>query len=62
MAEAHGKLSAAELARAFQEDIYGRTIDVVFFRRLRDEMVFESPEHLADQIRQDLERAKASFE
>ena len=46
----------------FQEDIYGRTIDVVFFRRLRDEMVFESPEHLANQIREDLERAKPSFD
>ena len=46
----------------FRDNIYGRMIDVVFFRRLRDEMVFESPEHLADQIREDLERARASPE
>lgn len=41
----------------FEGDIYGQTIDVVFCRRLRDEMTFESPERLAEQIKADLERA-----
>lgn len=41
----------------FQGNIYGETLDVVFCRRLRDEMAFETPEHLAKQIKQDLERA-----
>lgn len=40
----------------FRGNIYGQTLDVVFHRRLRDEMVFESPEKLAEQIRRDLER------
>lgn len=41
----------------FQGNIYGETLDVVFCRKLRDEMVFESPEKLAEQIRSDLDRA-----
>ena len=41
----------------FQGTLYGETLDVVFCRRLRDEMTFESPDKLADQIRKDLERA-----
>ena len=40
----------------FKGNIYGEQLDVVFCRRLRDEMKFESPESLADQIRRDLER------
>lgn len=39
----------------FNGDIYGQQLDVMFCRRLRDEMVFETPEHLAEQIRRDLE-------
>lgn len=41
----------------FDGDIYGRTIDVGFVRRLRDEMMFDDPERLAEQIRIDLQRA-----
>ena len=41
----------------FEGDIYGETLDVIFCRRLRDEMVFESPEKLVEQIRDDLKRA-----
>ena len=41
----------------FEGDIYGQTIDVIFRRHLRDEMTFESPEHLAEQIKADLDRA-----
>jgi riboflavin kinase/FMN adenylyltransferase len=39
-----------------QGEIYGQTLDVVFCRRLRDEMLFESPDKLVEQIRKDLER------
>jgi len=42
----------------FEGEIYGRTLDVVFLRRLRDEMTFETPDKLAEQIRRDLERAR----
>jgi len=41
----------------FEDDIYGETLDVVFRRRLRDEMTFESPERLVEQIGKDLEKA-----
>lgn len=41
----------------FDGDIYGRTLDVGFVRRLRDEMMFDSPERLAEQIRIDVQRA-----
>lgn len=42
----------------FEGMIYGTVLDVVFIRGLRDEMVFETPEKLAEQIRMDLERAE----
>lgn len=42
----------------FEGNIYGERIDVVFCRRLRDEMAFDSPESLAAQIRRDVERAR----
>ena len=45
---------------SFQGDIYGETLDIAFCRRLRDEMVFESPESLAQQIRRDVERASGT--
>ena len=41
----------------FEGNIYGKRLDVVFCRRLRDEMAFETPESLAAQIRKDLQRA-----
>jgi riboflavin kinase/FMN adenylyltransferase len=42
----------------FEGNLYGTKLDVVFIRRLRDEMVFERPEHLAAQIREDLKRVR----
>ena len=41
----------------FQGNIYGRRLDVVFCRRLRDEMKFSSPERLVEQIKEDLRHA-----
>jgi len=40
----------------YQGDLYGSTLDVIFARRLRDDMVFESPDKLVEQIKRDLER------
>lgn len=42
----------------FEGMIYGERVDVVFCRRLRDEMAFESPESLAAQIGRDIDRAR----
>ena len=39
----------------FTGDLYGTTLDVVFVRKLRDEIAFESPEELVEQIKRDLE-------
>ncbi len=52
-----GELSVEVHLSGFQGDLYGHVLDVSFVRRIRDEMKFESPEHLASQIRTDLERA-----
>lgn len=41
----------------FEGNLYGESLDVVFCRRLRDEMKFDSAEHLAEQIRRDIESA-----
>lgn len=41
----------------FEGNLYGERLDVAFCRRLRGEMKFESAEHLAEQIRQDLKHA-----
>lgn len=43
----------------FEGDLYGETLRVLFAKRLRDEIRFESGEALACQISQDVERAKA---
>jgi len=41
----------------FEGNIYGERLDVVFSRRLRDEMKFQTPEQLVEQIKRDIERA-----
>jgi len=50
-----GELSIEVHLSEFEGDIYGNRLDVVFCRRLRDEMKFETPERLVEQIRRDLE-------
>jgi riboflavin kinase/FMN adenylyltransferase len=42
----------------FQGDIYGKTVNILFIDRLRDEMKFESPEKLVAQIKKDITSAK----
>lgn len=54
---ADGQSSIEVHLSGFRGNIYGATLDVVFCRRLRDEMAFDTPEHLAEQIRRDIERA-----
>ena len=41
-----------------REELYGKTIDVLFIDRIRDEMKFESPKELVKQIERDIERAR----
>jgi riboflavin kinase/FMN adenylyltransferase len=42
----------------FKGDLLGQSITVDFLRRLRDELSFESPEALAEQIRKDIENSR----
>jgi len=45
----------------FDQDIYGRHIQVSFLKKLRDEEKFDSLEALKDQIQDDVEQAQAYF-
>ncbi|PKN59672.1 MAG: hypothetical protein CVU53_07025, partial [Deltaproteobacteria bacterium HGW-Deltaproteobacteria-11] len=42
----------------FDEDIYGQTLEVLFINRIRDEIKFDGPDRLVEQIRRDVERAR----
>ncbi len=43
---------------SFSQNIYGDEIQVVFKRRIRDEVRFDSPAHLIDQIQKDIQWAQ----
>lgn len=43
------------------EDLYGRTLEVLFLGKLRDERRFDSPDRLAAQIREDELQARERF-
>ena len=45
----------------FSEDIYGRYVEIVFLKKLRDERRFESVEALQKQIRLDTQQAREFF-
>ena len=45
----------------FQGDLYGKSVRILFFRFLRDETTFASPEELTRQVERDKEQAKAYF-
>ncbi|MEI7900908.1 MAG: riboflavin biosynthesis protein RibF [bacterium] len=45
----------------FEGDLYGKTIEVCFLARLRDECVFDSAESLIAQIAEDVRRARRYF-
>ncbi len=42
-------------------DLYGRAIELRFLARLRQELKFDSPQALVEQVRRDVERARAYF-
>jgi riboflavin kinase / FMN adenylyltransferase len=42
-------------------DLYGHAVEVRFLARLRQELKFESPQALIDQVRRDVEKARAYF-
>lgn len=45
----------------FNRNLYGEEIDIIFIKKIRDEMKFKSPEELSLQISKDLEQAKTYF-
>lgn len=45
----------------FEGDLYGKTIEVCFLAKLRDERVFDSPEALNRQIAKDVHQARRHF-
>lgn len=45
----------------FNQDIYGKKIEVFFLKKIRDERKFESVEHLIQQISKDMLEAKEYF-
>lgn len=45
----------------FDKNLYGKKIKVDFFKKIRDEMKFATPEKLSFQIKKDLRAAKAYF-
>lgn len=42
----------------FDQDLYGRTVRVLFVERLRDEKRFKGPDELLEQIERDIERGR----
>jgi riboflavin kinase/FMN adenylyltransferase len=42
----------------FDQDLYGKRIEITFIDRLRDERKFNGPDELLDQINRDIARAK----
>jgi len=42
-------------------ELYGRTLEIDFLARLRQELRFESPQALVEQVRRDVERAREFF-
>jgi riboflavin kinase / FMN adenylyltransferase len=53
-----GKLSIEVHILDFHEDIYDKTLDMLFIERLRDEIRFNSPEELIAQIDRDIARVR----
>ncbi len=54
-----GKLRTLEVNLFnFDEDIYGKEVQVRFFNRIRDEKKFDGKEELIDQLKQDEQQAK----
>ena len=43
----------------FNEDIYGKDMEIIFIKKLRDESAFKDKDHLIEQIRKDIKTARA---
>jgi len=52
------KLSIEAHIIDFEENILGKNLDVFFVDRIRDEMKFDGPERLAEQIKRDIDKAR----
>jgi riboflavin kinase / FMN adenylyltransferase len=55
---ADGKRSIEVHIFDFHEDVYGKSIEILFIERIRDEVRFDSPEKLIAQIGRDIDRAR----
>ncbi|GAI95244.1 unnamed protein product, partial [marine sediment metagenome] len=55
---ANDKLTIEAHIIDFEENICGKSLDIFFIDRIRNEMKFEGPERLAEQIRMDIDKAK----
>lgn len=51
------KLSIEVHLLKFNDNIYGKNLDILFIDRIRDEKKFEGPEKLVEQIKQDIDQA-----
>lgn len=52
------KLSIEVHILDFNDNIYGKNLDILFIDRIRDEKKFEGPEKLVEQIKRDTDQAK----
>ncbi len=60
--EDHKRLSVETHIIDFEEDIYGKKIEVFFLSKIRDEKKFESIEQLKEQIKIDMRSAREFFD
>ncbi|MBI2092880.1 MAG: bifunctional riboflavin kinase/FAD synthetase [Deltaproteobacteria bacterium] len=56
-----GNLSIETHILNFNGLLYGKTIEIEFYKRLRDEKIFDSPLALSNQIKKDIANAKRYF-
>ena len=56
--EQEGRFSLEVYILNFNQEIYGEEIQVNFKKRIRDEIRFDSPSHLIDQIQKDIQWAQ----
>lgn len=56
---ANGELSIEIYLIDFNENIYGKSLNICFIERIRDEIKFDAPEKLIGQIKRDVDQAKA---
>ncbi len=52
------ELSVEVFLLDFRGNIYGKKLNILFIERIRDEVKFDKPEQLVEQIKRDIEQAK----